>query len=187
MICNPKHTGPAAEIIALLCFILTVVMFLIHQYALAYGAVFQLFAVLFLGIGLYMLLRYKLTDFTYILRICNTEESGIFLVSDYDWIAERVQGQRHVAECRLSLEDLVTFQPLHDKKNPKQWAAQQYGPLLKWYYYTVNLFPQRPFLLLFQDHSTTEDKAYIAVVFEPDNAMIDQLQTLLHQKNQFTV
>ena len=178
---TPNRSGHIADAVVFVCIASAVVMFLANRIQASSGALLQLLSVVFLTAGLYVLIRYKLMGFQYIIRVRNAEENGYSAITDYDFVVERVQGSRISAECRLSLGDLIEVSALPVKGGRGREAIKKYGKSLRMYYYTVNMMPPEPYLLAFRDHSGASEDTVIGILFEPDKKMAEYLKNAVTQ------
>lgn len=158
------------------------------------GALFQLMTVISIVVAVFIVVRYQMTHFIYIIRprsdadISDTDSayayagvsgsSGISrLPSDMlDFVVNRSQGSRAGgAECVLSLSDLVAVFPV--SKNSRELKGEirkRYGADGYVYYdYTVTLGSSEVMPLVFIDGNR-----YVGIFIEPDDTMRDYFLSL---------
>lgn len=176
---TPKRSNHIADAVFTFCFASAAVLFLSTGIVDLYKSIIQFSAVIFLTAGLYILIRFKLVDYNYIIRVRNSDENGYSRAGDFDFVAEKVQGNRINAECRLSIDDLIEIKEI----SRQEWReyTKKYGIRLKIYHYTVTMYPSHSYLMVFQDNTDTSDEAKIGIIFEPDKKMAEYI-TALHNE-----
>lgn len=101
--------------------------------------------------AVYILVRFVYTRVTYILRPRNDSAPALDSSSSYktDLCVVKTQGRREgIAECVLSLDDLVRIDEFTDGYTSRL-RAEIKG--VKFYFYTVSMFPKRRLALIFDD------------------------------------
>lgn len=159
------------------------------------GALFQFITVISIVAAVFVVVRYQMTHFVYIIRprsdisdtsddnfapayeSVRTEMSISHLPPDMlDFVVNRSQGSRAGgAECVLSLSDLVAvFPPSKNSREVKNAVRKRYGADGYVYYdYTVTLGGAEVMPLVFIDGNR-----YIGVLIEPDSGMRDYFLSL---------
>lgn len=172
---TPKRSNHIADAVFTVCFASAVILYAASAAVALYKSVIQFSALIFFTAGLYILIRYKLVDYTYIIRARNIDETGYSGIADFDFVAEKVQGNRTNAECRLSMDDLIEIKKLPQKGGKKREAVKKYKHHLKLYHYTVTMYPPNPYLMVFYDNSEPSGESRVGVIFEPDEKMADYI------------
>ena len=150
--------------------------------------IFQFAALALIVGGIYVMMRYKLTEFVYEIRLNTGAEENTDMIPVYasevkvdiagvspeylDFAVMRAQGTRIKAmECLLCLKDLVRVIPLshngQDGRETKQSVRKKYEPDgFVFYDYTVTPMTDEALELIF-----IEGNRYVGVIIEPDLPM----------------
>lgn len=200
MHCSPEQKNPRIWVIVAALLVLGGITYSIPIFCEARGiaiggALFQFITVIAVVAAVFIVVRYKMTHFTYSIhpRSVGTGTSPSGEVGVYagvsqvpgishmppetlDFTVDRSQGSRAGgAECVLSLADLVAVYPL-DKNNSATKSAlrERYREDGYVYYdYTVTLGLTDLLALVFIDGNR-----YVGIFIEPDDVMRDYLLSL---------
>jgi len=185
---TPKRSGRAADAICLAFFGCAAVLSWANIVASGYKTVFQIPAIIFLTAAIFTLVRYKLMGYNYVIKTRNSDDVGIYTVADIDFAVEKIQGKRLWTECRVSLDDMIEITKIpREKRNVRiqkdiRITLKEHTENVKLFYYTVNIFPPDPYLMLFKDPGDTSEKACIGIIFEPDSNMVEQIKSLANKE-----
>lgn len=120
-------------------------------------ALYQLASVVLFGIGVYLLIRYRLTVFCYGIE---AKDASVSLCSalpeELDFTVERVIGKKSVTVARLSLSALRSVESV------KYGDLREYSKTASLYKYQSDMEPESGCLLLFEDGE--RDTAVFAVL-----------------------
>lgn len=152
-------------------------------------AAFQLGACCLLCAGLYIGVRYVMTEFTYEITLKSTADpadtaavfaSGAHDVSELpagmlDLVVRKKNSRRGaVMDACLDLGDLRYFAPLPREGGREREPYKKY-PAMQVYVYTVSIVPAAQYMAVFVDEAHNA----IGIVIEPDAAMIERLERAL--------
>lgn len=154
-LCRPQRRDRHTKILAFSLLLLAFVSFFLSSYLKELKALGQLMAAIFLVIFIQITTRYLLTDYRYAL------EDGQLLLSSRQGKREKNLGGIPVNEKSILLDRDAWRR---DKKKYRLSAR---------FSYCQNLFPQKAVYLL-----TQEEKGYVLLIFEPDEALL----SLLHEQ-----
>lgn len=193
MRCIPKQKNRKIGLIVISFIITGALLYMIPLVCDVYGIkvtpwIFQFAALALIVIGIYVMMRYKLTEFVYEIRLKTkvVENSDMMPVyasemkvdvvqispEHLDFAVMRAQGTRIKAmECLLCLKDLVRVIPLshnrQDGRETKQSVRKKYEPDgFVFYDYTVTPMTDDALELIF-----IEGNRYVGVIIEPDEPM----------------
>ena len=121
-----------------------------------------------------MLIRYKLTSFNYVIKPRGHSVDS----ENLDFEIERVQGSRVIPLARMSMDDMVLFMPIPDKKWKKVPELSKLASSLKFYSYCVNMNPENPYVIVFDN----KDGTYTGMMLEPTNDMVAYIGNILKNR-----
>ena len=193
MRCVPKQKNRKIGLIVISFIVIGALLYMIPLVCNAYEIkvipwIFQFAALALIVGGIYVLMRYKLTEFVYEIRLNTRAEENTDMIPVYasevkadiarvspeylDFAVMRAQGTRIKAmECLLCLKDLVRVIPLshngQEGRETKQSVRKKYEPDgFVFYDYTVTPMTDEALELIF-----IEGNRYVGVIIEPDLPM----------------
>ncbi len=118
---------------------------------LPYSAIFQIVAVILVGVGIQLLVRYVLSEFIYFIEDLENGSSELVII--------KKQGSREVKVCHISLSSVVEIFPKGAKKVKSDNRFN----------YSQNLTDNARVMLTSDGNKTVE------IIIEPDNAFLSAL------------
>ncbi len=187
---SPPLNGKSVTVAVVLLFVAAVLCFVMPGTFGSFGkippAVFELAGAAAGVAGIYLVIRYKFTRFTYsiVLRATGGDEEAIrawenetdvtnIPPSLLDFTVVKSQGKRPgTAECILCLDDLKKVVRFTGKKKLAEATKNEFGSSLL-YDYTANMFPPIVTVLIMSEGEKT-----IAVAVECDEKMTGALSAI---------
>jgi len=163
--CRPEQKDKSASLICICCFVCAVILYAGARFMGRMTAVTQLLSVVSATAGVFILIRYKLNSFLYILKSEGSEES-----LRCDFCVNQIRGKKELTLCRLDVKDLQKLIPLPDTGWRRDAALAEYGKALRVYNYCGNLFCKK-YGAVFKDGSMSGEN-YICILFEPDKGFL---------------
>lgn len=174
--CNKKAIRLTWLLIAagVLCFCLTPIF-------PAGRAAFQLGAVVLMGCGVFVAVRYCMTEFTYELAVRDGADAAISEMfgetdgrqtADFDFTVRKTQGRRGaILDACFSLAELRYFAPL-PKEGGREREPYRRFPAMRVYNYTVSLSPASQYMAVFVDAAQNA----FGLILEADGEMVQLMQ-----------
>lgn len=167
-----KPTGRPADFYVIGLVIGGAVFWSLTYFQKSLVALYQLIAVIMIGVSLYLLIRYRLTSFLIKIEGRNGAETDIntAMPEELDFVVERIRGKTSVVLARLSLSDL------------KRAETVQYGRLRELtegaslYRYQANMSPEEGVLLLYR--SSERD---VAIFTDMSSEMLSFLKVIVER------
>ncbi len=150
MIYAPKPDKKAKNLSLL--FIITGFVLMLFASYIPYRAIFQAFAILIVSAGLFILVRYVLSEFRYII---DDRDDG-----NSDFIVYKKQGKNDVKVCHISLYNVEDIYRYGDKKVKSDNR----------YAYNQNMTDEKYVLL------TKEGEKLIEIIIEPDKFFLQEIK-----------
>ena len=141
------------------CLFMVAIIGLLIPYGGIVTTVIQCSAFLFLTASVFLLIKYELYTYTYIL----SERNGTL-----DFYINKVSGKRGSYVCYFPLTDAVYFEKL--EKGYAENLRRTYESIA-FYKYNKNIFTGEKYIIIFENGSR-----YDAVIFEPGNEFADAIR-----------
>ena len=145
---TPKHADGALRALYLGLFALAVVAIFFKRED-SNGWIFTCISLIAVVCGLYLLVRYELTTYSYIL---NAKEN------DFELLINKTVGKRSNCVCFYMVSDIVRFEPYNSET--REEYKKDYKRIF-FYNYTHNLFKEKKHVILFKN-----SEHYDAVIIE---------------------
>lgn len=158
----PVSEGNNPDILAILCLIAAAIAGASSHLVQQYTWFFQLLMLIFLTVGLYVAVRYKLIRYEYRIEMRNAKETmgdinyelaARTLMNrqpeEMEFSVWKQQGkQKQRVECRFYLNELVAVEHMAVPRKRRKEILRSYGEI-HLYTYTVSMDPPSPYLLVF--------------------------------------
>ncbi len=169
---TPKHKDGALRALYLGLFALGFITMLMNGEGTK-GIVFTCVSLISLVGGLYLLMRYELTTFSYVM---NAKEN------DFEFFVNKSVGKRGNYICFYMVSDIVRFEPYNSEM--RENLKKDYQRIF-FYNYTHNLFKEQKQVIVFKNSSH-----YDAVIIEADEAYNEYIKNAIeltkNAKNQMS-
>lgn len=183
----PVSEGKNPDILAVLCLIAAGIAgtssYMVHEYTWF----FQLLMLVFLTIGLYVAVRYKLIRYEYRIEMRNAgEEMGDINYElaartlmnrqpeELEFSVWKQQGQKKQrVECRFYLNELVSVAYMAVPRKKRKEILRSYGEM-HLYTYIVSMDPPSPYLLVF----AADGYGKVGVMIEAEETLAALLKSI---------
>lgn len=183
----PVSEGNNPDILAILCLIAAGIAGASSYLVQEYTWFFQLLMLVFLTVGLYVAVRYKLVRYEYRIEMrdageamgdINYELAARTLMNrqpeEMEFSVLKQQGKkRQRVECRFYLGELVACEHMAVPRKKRKEILRSFGDM-RLYTYTVSMDPPSPYLLVF----SAEGYGKVGVMIEAEDTLATLLKSI---------
>lgn len=159
----PPRKNQIASVYIMVSFIAGICLVMASN-KLPYSSVFQIIAIGFLTVGVFLTTRYVTRAFAYSIK-----KSG----DGYDFAVNELQGKRSAVVCRIGTEEIVDFFKADKKGKLPPEFKQKYGGIKQRYDYCRDMQPSDAYYIVI---SSEDGEAIIRI--SPDERLITSIESL---------